>query len=79
MTRHSKFHVKRAEQTAAVISKMMAKDMFPISIAKHKSSQSTTKCVMSEFTVPIGCSLYDDNATKLCSWLVCVHGLITDS
>lgn len=53
VTRHSKFHVKRAEKTAAVISKMMAKDMFPNSFAKHKSFQSTIKCVISEFTSAI--------------------------
>ena len=88
VTKQSKFDVRRAEQTMALISKMIAKDMLPISFVEGEGFRSLIEFVEPEFTVPLRKTitaklekLYDDNANELRTRLASVAklSLTTDS
>ena len=53
VTKQSNFDVRRAEQTTALISKMIALDMLPISFVEGEGFRSLMEFVEPDFTVPL--------------------------
>lgn len=88
VTRRSKFDDRRTEQTMALIAKMIAKDLLPISVVEGHGFRSLMGFLQPGYTVPSRKTvtarlekLYADSASELRSCLTSVEkvSLTTDS